>query len=708
MESTLTPSLVKSTNFGVVPVQGQSYNYYQVDGLIYAQPLYLSAVAMNTTNCPTANGPYNTVLVATENNSLYGLAYTYAKNGTSYQITWTQCWQAKLNKGPVNGSPVTGAAIAFTDLPNDPSTGYPCNNIVPASGITSTPVVDISVTPPIAYVVTANKMTVGGTPYWNYYIHAVRIDKGTEVTVQGGASSTYQIVLPAGQDAHMENQRPGIAMYKSSPTATTVNLYVGFGSYCDAGSYSGYVAGIQFSYSNSNGNTANTFSPIGSSATFIADTEAGSVQNHGGIWMGGSAPALDGNGNVYVSVGNGSFNGTSSRATTFGESVIKISSSTTSGLSVVDYYTLNNYSTLDTGSATVCTTYESPGITCPVSGTGTGDFALNLNNGGDIDLGSGGLTLIAPSTGVPNMCGTNQQLVAGGKEGVVYDICASTQTGNTQQTVMGGLDSCGYTPSSGCFNALGTTAGQTACTLNTPSTQVGYIAQCFQGVNAGQNQVVTTPPPTILPSPGIHGPQAFWNPGQVSLLTWNLLYVAGAGTRGGGNQPASLTKMEAYNMTTTTGVFSSTSDPDNIPITYPWPGTIPVVSWNSQDSANGPGNAVLWAIDAGGYGYWQSTAQKSGPASAAILYTYYALPQKNSKGNYQLTELSTSSTGPGAVKFTVPTVANGLAFVGGGVPGYAPGLKGGTNVNCTGVTLTGIGGTTQQCNGALYVYGQLQ
>jgi hypothetical protein len=130
LEATLIPSLVQS-NFGVVPVQGQSNNYYQVDGLIYAQPLYLSGVAMNTTNCPTANGPYNIVLVATENNSLYGLAYTYAKNGSAYQITWTQCWQAQLNKGPVNGSSVTGTAIPFTDLPTDPSTGYPATTSFP-------------------------------------------------------------------------------------------------------------------------------------------------------------------------------------------------------------------------------------------------------------------------------------------------------------------------------------------------------------------------------------------------------------------------------------------------------------------------------------------------------------------------------------------------------------------------------------------------
>lgn len=55
---------------------------------------------------------------------------------------------------------------------------------------------------------------------------------------------------------------------------------------------------------------------------------------------------------------------------------------------------------------------------------------------------------------------------------------------------------------------------------------------------------------------------------------------------------------------------------------------------------------------------------------------------------------------------TVPTVANGLVFVAGGVPGYAPGQPGGTNVNCTATALVNTS-TPNACHGMLSVYGKI-
>ncbi len=63
--------------------------------------------------------------------------------------------------------------------------------------------------------------------------------------------------------------------------------------------------------------------------------------SEGGIWMSGAAPTVDSNGNLYVSTGNGSFNGTNN----YGESVVKLSPS----LQPLDYFTPYDFANLNTG-----------------------------------------------------------------------------------------------------------------------------------------------------------------------------------------------------------------------------------------------------------------------------------------------------------------------------------------------------------------------
>ena len=116
--------------------------------------------------------------------------------------------------------------------------------------------------------------------------------------------------------------------------------------------------------------------------------------------------------------------------------------------------------------------------------------------------------------------------------------------------------------------------------------------------------------------------------------------------------------------------------------------------------------------NASGFGKWSVNTQHvffATPAKPAILTAYQALPQ-TLNGTTTLKELWHSSSlvsnyGPGGVKFVAPTIANGLVFVAGGVPGYAPGLPGSMNVNCTATFL--VTSTTPACQGMLSVYGQL-
>jgi hypothetical protein len=650
-ETTLKPSLFPSqtgANFGLlVPAAGGATG--AVDSLIYAQPLYLSRVAM-AAGCA---GTQNIILVATENNSVYAFTWTYTLTSTGYSFALTQCWMLNLNQAGEYAIPFTALSFAYK--------GVPCNTQVPQTGITGTPVVDTSVTPPVMYVVTAHQ-TANLT--YTYRLHAININSGTEIV--NGSAAPYNLsgVFPNGLAANQVNQRPGLAMF--TPAAGgTANLYVAFGSFCDIAPYSGYLAALTYNYSTS------SFSPIGTNWVF--DTESGADNQGGGIWMGGAAPAVDSSGNVYVAVANGDWNGT----TQFGESVVQIATTTT-GLAPVDYYTPNDYAELnnDLLAAILCSSYGPN--SCPKDNLLTLPAASS-----DYDLGSGGVTLLSPAGITSPVCAPNAELVTGGKEGVIYGVCYNPQAASTLQKAMGGLDGCGYN----CTN--NSNPSLSACTQSsTPGN--GSIAQCFQGVNAGEAQPNGSD--TIFTPSGIRGNQAFW--AGTSKSPENYLYVAGA-----------TAAMEAYQANPATGAFAITGAPERAPKTFAFPGPIPAVSWDGSH----PSTALLWAIDSSGFGMWHPLTQESQAAKPANLIVYNAIPGPASAPILRelwTSALATTNTGPGAVKFTVPTIAGGLVFVAGGTPGYAPGPPGATGVNCTAAAL--VTSTTQTvCGGMLSVYGRI-
>ncbi len=103
-ETILTPANVNSTQFGKlfsVPV----------DGMVYAQPLYLSAVNI-------AGGTHNVLYVVTEHDSVYAID---ADVGTVY---------GKVSLIPTGGTTVSS------------SYGSRLPDLVPEVGITGTPVID--------------------------------------------------------------------------------------------------------------------------------------------------------------------------------------------------------------------------------------------------------------------------------------------------------------------------------------------------------------------------------------------------------------------------------------------------------------------------------------------------------------------------------------------------------------------------------------
>lgn len=128
--------------------------------------------------------------------------------------------------------------------------------------------------------------------------------------------------------------------YKQRPGLLLLNgvVYTLWSSHCDIGIYHGWIIGYD----------AQSLKQV----QVFNDTQNG---NEGSFWASGAAPAVDGEGNMYVVAGNGTFDAATG-GPDLGESFIKLT--TTGSLSVADYFTPFNYAELnaddlDTGSAGV-------------------------------------------------------------------------------------------------------------------------------------------------------------------------------------------------------------------------------------------------------------------------------------------------------------------------------------------------------------------
>jgi chitodextrinase len=128
---------------------------------------------------------------------------------------------------------------------------------------------------------------------------------------------------------------------------------------------------------------------------------------------------------------------------------------------------------------------------------------------------------------------------------------------------------------------------------------------------------------------GIFATPAFWQ---------NTLYVAGTGTQ-----------LQAYSLNPATGMFT-TATASQSASTYGFPGATPSVS------ANATTNGIVWAIDSSQY----CTTQSPG-CGPAILHAYDATNLATELWNSS--QVAADAAG-NAVKFVVPTIANGKVYIG--------------------------------------------
>ncbi len=316
-ETVLTLSNVAS-NFGKLYT-------INLDGEVYAQPLYVSGLTVN-------GATHNVVYVATMNNSVY------AFDADNAQLLWHVNY----------GTPMVTSEVQNAKYPNIDNTS--------PTGILSTPVIDLTTN--AMYYVHANETKSGTTSTYAFDLEKIDITTGNKLKTAVAITGSYltaDLSTPLVFNPQVQNQRSSLALANG-------NVYFAFASHNDDGAYHGWV----FAYAEKFLNQVAVY----------ADTTIGST---GGIWMAGSAPAVDENGNLYYSTGNGSFGVTGNNLVQTGNSFIKLSPT----LQLLDYFT-------------------------PYNST-----AMNAK---DQDLGSSGILLIPD----PNNIAVTKYALGGGKGGVLY------------------------------------------------------------------------------------------------------------------------------------------------------------------------------------------------------------------------------------------------------------------------------------------------
>jgi hypothetical protein len=276
-ETILKPSNVHSNTFGKL-------FSYPVDGYLYAAPLYVSKPAI------PGLATHNVVFVATEHDSVYA----FDADG----LVTMPLWQ-KSFIDPANGITTVDANLDVH-----------CNNLVPEIGITGTPV--ISLENQALYVVSEAKNQNTGTFFLE--LHALDLATGNE-KFNGPIAITATVAgTGVGNDGNghvafvpkLANQRPALLLANGM-------VYIAFASNCDEGPYHGWVL-------------AYDALTLKQKAVFNT-TPNGS---EGGIWQSGNGPSASQYGNVFIGIGNGTFDG----VTDYGESYVKLSPM----LRVVDYF----------------------------------------------------------------------------------------------------------------------------------------------------------------------------------------------------------------------------------------------------------------------------------------------------------------------------------------------------------------------------------
>jgi hypothetical protein len=392
-ESSLSPASVTPQTFGKL-------FSYLLDGYEYGQPLLVSNLTIN-------GGTHNVVFAATENDSVYAFDADSYGNGTPlWQVSLLHSGETPMTDGPIQ----------------------------PNQGVTSTPVIDL--TSNTVYVVSTQTPTSGGAS--TFRLNALDITTGKQkfggpVTIQASVSGTNSDSVNGVVSLNTSCvQRAALLLANST-------IYIGFG-----GCHSGWLLAYG----------AQSLAQTGVFSASPNQNGEGAYASAGGVWMGGGGPAADDSGKVYITTGNGPWDG----LTSWGDSVLKFGPQ----LQLLDYFTPDDYR------------------------------YMNCN---DADLASGGLMLVPGGT----------EALVGGKTGKLY-LVNTTNLGKEQandagatQTVPGVLTDQGFDPYPNSCTDVPGYPGAGTWTTDVNSYEIFSTPSYFNGsVYIGITPTATTIPVGII------------------------------------------------------------------------------------------------------------------------------------------------------------------------------------------------------------------
>jgi hypothetical protein len=291
-ESALTARNVTPTLFGKVAT-------FSVDGDVYAQPLYLPRVTIDS------RGARNVLFVATEQGSVYAF--------DADRVADRPVWHRTLVDSSSGSLPVN-----YRDVR--------CPFIKPAISITPTPVIDAA-TNTLFVLVRSKERQKSGKFRFVQRLHALDIRNGQDriapseisASVAGTGAGTRDGSITF--DPLLENPRTALLL-------TNGVVYAAWASSCDVRPYHGWIMAYDAASLTQRG-------------VFIT-TSSGS---DGGIWQGDAGLAADGEGYVYAVTGNGDFDEVPP-VRNYGNSILKLSL-TTEALKVRDYFTPSDQAALN-------------------------------------------------------------------------------------------------------------------------------------------------------------------------------------------------------------------------------------------------------------------------------------------------------------------------------------------------------------------------